>query len=153
MENNYVRIIYNYTLENSSIEDIDRIKYYKLKSIVDYAKNLSDEEMNKIDAYIQSNVPKQLKDYKNIKYNDKVIGCLLVSNDKNKILLDEIYLEKEYRNKGIGTSIIKKIINSSNKSVVLWVYKNNTNALNLYLKLGFKVIDETDTRYNMECKK
>ncbi|MDD3241401.1 MAG: GNAT family N-acetyltransferase [Bacilli bacterium] len=141
--------VYNYILEDSTEEDIDRLKYYKLKSIVDYAENLSEDEMSKIDSYIQSNIPKQLKDYKNIKHNNKVIGCLLVSTEDNEILLDEIYLEKKYRKKGIGSNIIKTIIKESTKDIILWLYKKNVNAYNLYLKLGFKILNETDTRYKM----
>lgn len=67
------------------------------------------------------------------------------------ILLDEIYLESEYRSKGIGSSIIRELL-INNSIVYLWVYKLNTKALSLYKKLGFKIIDETETRYFMQFK-
>ncbi len=142
--------IYNYSLEQAKDEDIDRLKYYKLKSIVDFADNLSEDEMKKIDFYIQKNVPEQLNKYKNIIYNNKIIGSVLFFDDKDGILLDEIYLEKEYRNKGIGTSIVKNIIGNSNKNIYLWVYKKNIKAFNLYKLLGFYIKDETNSRYFME---
>ena len=41
-----------YKLENSSINDIELIKQYKLKSIFDYADNISEEENLKIRKYI-----------------------------------------------------------------------------------------------------
>ena len=70
----------------------------------------------------------------------------------NSKLLDEIYLEEEYRNKGIGTEIIKDILNN-NDVVYLWVYKENEKAISLYKKLGFNVIEETESRYCMKYNK
>ena len=64
-------------------------------------------------------------------------------------MLDEIFIEVEYRNLGIGTSIISDII-SKNECVYLWVYKENIKAISLYRKLGFNVIDETEERYYMK---
>ena len=143
--------VYNYELKKSTKKDIDRLMYYKLKSIVDYTSDLSSYEMNKINNYINETVPKQISNYKNIIYNNKIIGSILITINKNNILLDEIFLEKEYRNKGIGTSIITDLINDTKKDIYLWVYKNNE-AFNLYKKLGFKVIEETQTRYKMIYK-
>lgn len=140
----------NYKLMKADIDDVSTLIDYKLKNIFDYAENLSLEEIKQINNYVKSNVPKQIDDYKVICINDKKIGCLLVINKDDGVLLDEIYLEEKYRNKGIGTSIIKKILSNYN-IVYLWVYKFNTRALSLYKKLGFKIIDETETRYYMKC--
>lgn len=98
----------NYKLMKADIDDVSTLIDYKLKNIFDYAENLSLEEIKQINNYVKSNVPKQIDDYKVICINDKKIGCLLVINKDDGVLLDEIYLEEKYRNKGIGTSIIKK---------------------------------------------
>lgn len=63
--------------------------------------------------------------------------------------MDEIYLEEQYRSKGIGTNIIKQVLNE-NKIVYLWVYKDNVKAIKLYENLGFIVEEETETRYFMK---
>ncbi len=139
----------NYKLMKANIDDVSILIDYKLKNIFDYAENLSLEEIKQINNYVKSNVPKEIDDYRVICINDKKIGCLLVVNKDDGVLLDEIYLEEKYRNKGIGTSIIKKILSSYN-IVYLWVYKLNTRAISLYKKLGFKIIDETETRYYMK---
>ena len=66
-------------------------------------------------------------------------------------IIDEIYIEKEFRNNGIGTDIIMKVVKkSNNKNIYLWVYKENIKAVSLYERLGFKIIDETESRYYME---
>ena len=84
--------------------------------------------------------------------DNKIIGCLLLTNKDDGKLLDEIYLEKVYRNKGIGTEIIRDIL-SNNDIVYLWVYKKNDKAISLYRKLGFNVIEETESRYYMKYNK
>ena len=68
------------------------------------------------------------------------------------VLLDEIFLDENYRNKGIGSSIISKIFKTNN-IVYLWVYKDNIKAINLYKKLGFNLVEETETRYYMKYSK
>ena len=138
-----------YELVKSSSKDIDRLIDYKKKTIYEYAKDLSENEVNKINNYVENEVPKLLDDYSNIVINNKVIGCLLLTDKDNGILLDEIYIEEEYRNKGIGTNIIKEVI-LSNDIIYLWVYKKNTHAISLYKRLGFVVIEETESRYYMK---
>ena len=115
--------IFNFKIETATINDLERIKYYKLKTIVEYAKSLSEEEMTKIDNYICESVPTLIKDYKNIIYNKKIIGSILVRRIDDDLLLDEIFIEKEYRNKGIGSSIIKDYVLNNDYNIYLWVYK------------------------------
>lgn len=140
----------DYKLVKSSIDDIERLIKYKKNTIYEYAENLSSEEIKKINDYISNNVPKQINNYYNIVIENKVIGAILLTNKDDGILLDEIYIEENYRNKGIGTDIIKSILNNT---VYLWAYKRNTKAIKLYKKLGFKIIEETEHRYYMKSSK
>lgn len=114
-----------------------------------YAKDLKQEEINRINKYVKANVPRQIKNYKLIMNNDKIIGCILVEKYLDGFLLDEIYIEKEYRNKKIGTELIKGI-QTKYSPVYLWVYKQNIRAYNLYKCLGFEIEQETETRYFMK---
>lgn len=141
-----------YKLLKSTSNDINRLIEYKKRTIYEYAKDLSAEEINKINRYITSEVPKLIDVYCNIMVDNKIIGCLLLTNKDDGKLLDEIYLEKVYRNKGIGTEIIRDIL-SNNDIVYLWVYKKNDKAISLYRKLGFNVIEETESRYYMKYNK
>ena len=145
--------IFNFKIETATINDLERIKYYKLKTIVEYAKSLSEEDMTKIDNYIYESVPTLIKEYKNIIYNKKIIGSILIRKIDDGLLLDEIFIEKEYRNKGIGSSIIKNYVLDNDYNIYLWVYKDNIKAFNLYKNLGFKIKEETGSRYYMEFQK
>ena len=66
-----------------------------------------------------------------------------------------ISLYKEYRNKGIGTKLLEKMIallqNDGYSQVSLSVQKANY-AVGMYQKAGFKVLQETDEELIMVCK-
>lgn len=105
--------------------------------------------MLKINVYVENNIPIEIFNYKIVKSDNEKIGCLLVTKKDDDTFLDEIYLEEEYRNKDIGTSIIKDIL-KVNSTVYLWVYKNNINAISLYKKMNFEILNETENRYYMK---
>ena len=138
-----------YKLVKASKKDIPRLVQYKKDIIYMYSKDLAKDEKENINEYVTTSVNEIFKDYYNIIIDDKIIGSVCIRDLENAKLLDEIYLEKEFRNKGIGTDIIRKII-ENNESVYLWVYKKNIKAVLLYKRLGFKIIDETESRYYME---
>ncbi len=141
-----------YSLEKATQEEKEILIKFKLKSILDYAENLKEEEKQKIISYVEENINREIQDYKVIKIEEQIIGCLYIRPFEDGVLLDEIYLIEAYRNRKIGSTLIKQIL-EENKIVYLWVYKKNTIALNLYKKLGFKVKEETDTRNFMVHEK
>ena len=141
-----------YKLSKSSEKDINRLIEYKNRTIYQYTKDLSNEEIDRINKYVTSEVLRLINDYCNIIVDNKIVGCILLTNNDHGKLLDEIYVEEEYRNKGIGTKIILDILNN-NDVVYLWVYKENEKAISLYKKLGFNVIEETESRYYMKYNK
>lgn len=142
----------NYNLRNANIKDIQILIKYKLNTIMEYANDLTKEENKKIINYVNNNIPKQINNYQMILINNKIIGAVSINNIDDGILLDEIFIEKDFRNKGIGSNIIKKIIENYD-TVYLWVYKLNYKAINLYKKMGFKIVQETETRYYMKTNK
>ncbi len=141
-----------FDLRKANENDINLLINYKLLTIYDYAENLSNDEINKIQEYVNNSVLEDLDKYKVIMVSGNDVGSLLVTSYENGVLLDEIYLEEKYRCSGIGTSIIKNILNE-HSVVYLWVYKKNVKAINLYEKLGFIKFKETETRYFMKYEK
>ena len=139
-------------LVKASKKDIPRLIRYKKDIIYMYSKDLAEDERNKIDEYVITSVNEMFKDYYNIIIDDKIIGSILLKDMPQGKLLDEIYLEKEFRNTGIGTDIIRKML-KKNRNIYLWVYKENKKAISLYKRLGFIIVDETDSRYYMKYDK
>ena len=66
-----------------------------------------------------------------------------------------ISLLKEYRNYGIGTELMKRMLlelkKQGYKKASLSVQKRNY-AVRMYKKLGFEIIDENDEEYIMICR-
>ena len=149
ISNDYLK---KYKLDSSSMKDIDTLIKYKLNSILKYASNLSNKELDEINTYVKDNVPKQLNNYKLINIDGNIVGCILVENKDDGVIIDELYIEEKYRNNGIGTDLINNVI-SNNNIVYLWVYKLNVKAIRLYKRLGFKIIKETENRYYMQFNK
>lgn len=139
-------------LKNATKLDIDTIFKYKLDTITN-GNNIDKEELRKIENYIRYNINIHLSDYKIIMISKKEIGifCSYLTDNDN-YLLDEIYLISDYRKLGIGGKIIGNLLNKvcyEQKKVYLWVYKLNEKAIQFYKNKGFKIIDETLTRYKM----
>jgi ribosomal protein S18 acetylase RimI-like enzyme len=71
------------------------------------------------------------------------IGMLKVEERETCIYLGDIQIHEAYRSQGIGTSLIKTVIQSAaiaNKPVRLRVLKGNP-AKELYLRLGFEEVE------------
>ena len=139
----------NYELKPATKKDIPLLKKFKLNTILYKEKDVPPKEKKRILKYVDETTKKYLNKYQTINIPNKIIGSLLIREYEDGIILDEIYIIKEYRYHKIGSSILKELTSSYSK-IYLYVYKDNQIALNLYLKYNFKIIEELDTRYLMK---
>jgi len=83
---------------------------------------------------------------KKIEYieNEKAIAVLDYSLIYDRIEIDNIIVNEEYRNKKIGTKLLEYIIKLSEEqglsNITLEVRKSNAIARHLYEKMGFKEV-------------
>jgi ribosomal protein S18 acetylase RimI-like enzyme len=92
-------------------------------------------------------------DYSVILFNDQRVGRIMVSRTEQEILFIDIALLPPFRNRGIGTSLIKDLCAEStrrNVPVRLHHLKSNVRAARLYRRMGFNVTDEDDIYAEME---
>lgn len=83
---------------------------------------------------------KENEEYYKIMFNDKMIGFIGIQNYPKEIYLYRFYIDENYRNKGIGTIALNKIIElakEQDKDMSLEVIGENI-ARDLYERLGFK---------------
>jgi len=70
--------------------------------------------------------------------------------EEEYIYLDDLSVTGTYRNKGIGTSLLMRAEDYSKEtgihSIRLHVEKENTSALGLYKKLGYRIKEEQGSR-------
>lgn len=67
-------------------------------------------------------------------------GILVYQNLIDRLEIDYIIVDKDYRKKGIATSLLKYLENNNKNilNITLEVRKSNTPAINFYKKNGFK---------------
>ena len=86
-----------------------------------------------------------------ITFTEKDMGMLSLEERGQDIFLRAIEIHPDYQGQGIGTAIIQKIIAEGAlkmKPVFLHVLKVNP-AKRLYERLGFSVVNETSTHFQM----
>lgn len=117
----------------------------------DVSATLVELQMNaKIQSY-EKNWP-NLQQYL-IKNNNTFLGLVLTDQSESTLHIIDLIVTKQYRNKGIATSVLKALhqqaTNSNITSLKLSVAKENP-AIKLYLKLGFKTSAKSDSFFQME---
>lgn len=86
------------------------------------------------------------------KLNNKIIGFAGIKDTVDQMEITNIVVKKDFRNKGIGNTLLKELINLSKKSkkkqIILEVNVTNIPAIKLYEKNGFKKIGLRKKYYN-----
>ena len=88
-----------------------------------------------------------------ITFQGKDVGALSVSRRESEVFLKSIEVLPEYQNQGIGTAVIKSILEEAHHAgqpVGLQVLKVNP-VRSLYERLGFLTTGETTTHYLMRA--
>ncbi len=89
-----------------------------------------------------------------ITYDGKLIGTIATIESEDCIEIGQFFILPDYQNKGIGTHLLKNIIDKADqlsKSVTLKFLKNNP-VKSLYVRNGFGVVDTDEILYHMERK-
>lgn len=88
-----------------------------------------------------------------VRIQDRDVGYLKVEYHDDHVFLAGIYLDREYRYRGIGSELIVDLLNrcrNLRKPLRLRVLRPNP-AQRLYRRLGFRPIEETETHIYMEA--
>lgn len=72
------------------------------------------------------------------KKENRIIAYLYYSEIYERVEINDIEVEEQYRNMGIGTELLNKLTEIVQKSISLEVRINNYNAIKLYKKFGFQ---------------
>lgn len=72
------------------------------------------------------------------KKNNEIIAYLYYSEIYERVEINNIEVQEKYRNIGIGTELLKKLIEMTHKSISLEVRINNYSAIKLYKKFNFQ---------------
>lgn len=89
-----------------------------------------------------------------ISYDGKLVGTIATIESEDCVDIGQVFISPDYQNKGIGTHLLKGILDradQSGKNVTLRFLKNNP-VKSLYIRNGFRVVDTDETLYYMERK-
>jgi len=96
----------------------------------------------------------RFEDAKIISYKEVSIGLLKSYCDESGWNIVQVQISPEYQGKGIGAKLVRNILKQAEdegNQITLSVLKGNP-AKDLYERLGFLTISESDVAYTMRCK-
>jgi GNAT superfamily N-acetyltransferase len=89
-----------------------------------------------------------------ITYEGELIGTIAAIESEDCIEIGQFFILPDYQNKGIGTHLLKSILNKADrlsKNVTLKFLKNNP-VKSLYVRNGFRLVDTDEIVHYMERK-
>ena len=89
-----------------------------------------------------------------ITYDGKLIGTIATIESEDCIEIGQFFILPDYQNKGIGTHLLKRILDKADqpaKTITLRFLKNNP-VKSLYIRNGFRVVHTDESLYYMERK-
>lgn len=100
------------------------------------------------------NIDDPFKKYIGYMIDDKIVAFLNYSLIYDRIEIEYIYTNNEYRNKGIATKLIEYLVDLGNKNnclnITLEVRCSNKTAINFYRKNGFNEVSIRKNYYDNE---
>ena len=88
-----------------------------------------------------------------IQLRDVDVGFLATSSTPNTLKVNQLFILPEYQRRGIGSACMTFILDDASldgKSVALQVLKVNTRGTAFYQRLGFLIVGESSTHFQME---
>lgn len=85
--------------------------------------NLEKENIEKILKWEQRKLDEKLNEYFSIFFNENKVGYIRLSEHSGKNQIDDFYIFESYRNKGIGSMVLKTIIDNATMPLELVVLK------------------------------
>ena len=82
--------------------------------------------------------------------NDIPVGLISYSLIYDRIELEYIWVHKSFRNCGIGSKLMDKMLSENVSNITLEVRSSNVYAISLYEKYGFKVVSVRNNYYGSE---
>lgn len=119
--------------------------------------NIKDILISDFDDFWNYNILKQELENQNshlfiAKHENKIVGFIGIQFVLDEASITNIVTKKDYRNNGIGSILLDKIIGFSKEnnmnSITLEVNENNIYAISLYNKFGFKNVGLRKKYYN-----
>ena len=108
------------------------------KALIDQYEDIATIDYEKVLAWVRRKIEENISEYRRILLGGVHAGYFHFCPAEDGWELDDLYVFPEFRNRGIGTAIIRKCCEKG--PVMLYVVRKNTGALALYHRLGFREV-------------
>ena len=122
-------------------EDVELL-YALSKDLIDTYEDLASIDYDRVLAWVKRKITKHITSYTCIFNRDEKVGYYRLSQVSGGTELDDLYILPEYRNRGIGSEILEKIVQETEKPLFLYVFTGNTSAIRLYQRFGFRQMEQ-----------
>ena len=129
------------TFAPASAQDADSI-FALSKQLIDDYEILETIPYDKVMAWVRRKIDTHISEYSCVFLEGQKAGYFRFHPNEGGMELDDLYILPAFRNRGIGTAIIRKCCTETHLPVMLYVFTRNTGALALYRRLGFRVTRE-----------
>ena len=100
-------------------------------------------------GWTKRKIEKRIDEYTRVLCDGEVAGYYRFAPDGDKMELDDLYVLPEYRNRGVGTAVLRRCL-AQGKPIYFYVFTGNARAVALYEREGFhKAEDVSPTRMIM----
>ena len=140
-----------YFLKNAEEIDVDLILDMKLDIILNNERvfNMNKNELEKEVLEAEEDIRENLNNYQLIEINKDTIGFMYLADLDNEIIIEYMYLLKEYRDKEILMYILKDIIKKNYKPINIQINKNDKEFQEICKNLGFVEDEEFENEIVM----
>ena len=145
----------DYKIRIATPDDRNLIYALKAESVRPYVEKIwgwdEDYQKNDFDSDFSN-----IEQFHVIEINNSFVGFVQYHFEYPYLEVVEIHLLPECRGKGIGSDILQylqKVCVTQDRKIRIGCFKENHRAKQLYLKLGFIQIKETDTHFILEYSK
>jgi len=131
-------------------EDIPSI-FQLNKELIDTYEDIASIDYDRVIRWVQRNIEQQLSHFRRVLADGSLAGYFCLIPTEEKWELDSLFVLPPYQNQGIGTQILEFARKEAHGNLFFFVFKENTNAIRLYERMGFRIVKEIHkTRFIME---
>lgn len=105
--------------------------------------------------WIKKKIKNNLTCYRAIVCNGEKAGYFLLVPGENSWELEDFYLFKPFRGRGIGSAVLKDCITKADRETQelgLYVFSRNRRAVAFYMRRGFQVAENKHSKLRMVRK-
>lgn len=139
---------------NAERSDVDDI-YQMLSALVQKYEDPTVVDIPRALAWCRTKVEGNYQAYTCIYVDGRKAGYYhLIPQLDLRCELDDLLIFPEFRGQGIGTAVLKEILQETDEPIYLYVFQKNQKAVSLYTKCGFQMTKiVSPTRMIMEYRK